>query len=147
MKTKIISLIIIAFVVGMFSSCEGPMGPEGPQGPPGMNDWTYLNKTVKSSQWKWDDELGVFYFTLEDNAINSNFVEEGMLQVAVLHEGTYFPLSLTEHFWDGDFLTETIRYTYGVGWIRFIIGADDLFEAAGPDYKPGDYTFKVTMVW
>lgn len=147
MKTKILALIVTTFMIGLFSSCEGPMGPQGPAGPPGVNDWKYLNFTVKPDQWIRDRELGIFYYEKEDGGINSNFVDEGIVQVAILQGGTYFPLSQTEYFHDGDYLAETIRYSYGVGWIRIILGGSDLFDGAGENYQPQELTFKVTMLW
>lgn len=144
MRIKFISLLIIVFCMGLFSSCEGPMGPEGPSG---VGNWNVFEKRVQKSDWIKDSQNGVFYCIFEDGRIDPFAVTDGIITVELKDGGAYYPLPLTEYFYDGGYFAETINYSYGPGWIRFTIGANDLFDEAQPGYKPEAHLFKITVLW
>ncbi len=144
MKTKIWSVLIMFVAIGLFSSCEGPMGPEGPSG---VGDWEILEKKVSEGEWIRDRDNGVFYYVLRDNRIDESFVTEGIVNVELIDGGAFYPLPLTEYFYNNGYFAETISYSYGPGWIRFSIGANDLFDEAGDNYQPMTHYFKITLLW
>lgn len=150
MKTKILSFILTIFVVGFFSSCEGPMGPMGPEGPAGAETWDVFEMTVEGQDWQWDKDQELFYFYFDESAISKFIAEKGSVQVAINFEKTYHPLPYVRNLYDPEknqFVTETVSYEYGAGWIRFNFSANDLFDNLPINYKPGTHVFKVTLHW
>ncbi|MDD2438063.1 MAG: hypothetical protein PHF73_07155, partial [Massilibacteroides sp.] len=141
MKTKFLSFFTGVCLSLLFFSCEGPMGPEGPSG---VATWDVFEMTIKEGHWERDVEQGVFYYIFEDSRFDSFVVENGLVQVELKDGDGYYPLPLTEYFYLNDYLAETISYSYGKGWIRFTIGANDLFDTAGADYQPPTHLFKVS---
>lgn len=146
MKTKVFSFILTVFVLGIFSSCEGPMGPMGPEGP-GVGSWDVFDLEVINGHWVRDKEAGVFYYVFEDSRITPFIADKGLVHVELFDSGAYYPLPLTEYFYDGGYLAETINFSYGAGWIRFTIGANDLFDEAQEGFQPPSHLFKVTLLW
>ena len=145
MKTKILSFLMISFLIGLFTSCEGPMGPEGPAGE-GIT-WRVFPMTVKGDHWQWDADREAYYYFFEESQISKFVATDGLVQVAIEDGDAYYPLPYTRHLYDNDFITETVSYEYGPGWIRFNFSASDLFDNTPNNYKPGTHTFKVTLLW
>ncbi|WP_085534961.1 hypothetical protein [Massilibacteroides vaginae] len=143
MKTKILSLFIVFFSIGVFSSCEGPMGPAG------VGEWDIFNLTVKGDHWAWDEDREVFYYFFDEPALTKFIAEEGSVQVAIVFDKSFHPLPFIRNLYDYDadnYVTETVSFEYGAGWIRFNFSASDLFDNLPNNYKPGTHEFKITLL-
>lgn len=141
MRVRIQILLMMIGLTVAFSSCEGPMGPEGPAG---FDKLEVFEMTVEQGHWVRDKEQGVFYYVFEDRRLNRSVVEDGLVHVELI-DGAYFPLPLTEYFYADGYIAETISYSYGVGWIQFTIGSDNMFDNEDDFYQPLKHRFKVTL--
>ncbi|MDD4515533.1 hypothetical protein [Massilibacteroides sp.] len=143
MKAKILPLLIITLLITLFSSCEGRDGIDG------VGSWDVFEIKIEGRQWEWDPERELFYFYYEDPGITSFIATDGLVQAAIRYDDTYFPLPYTRHLYDGGYLTETVNYEYGAGWIRFNFSASDLFDTVDDyqNYQPGTHFIKVTLLW
>lgn len=144
MKTRSFAFFVMTIFLGLFTSCEGPMGPEGPEG---VGSWDVFEMKVVQGDWIRDVENGVFYYVFEDRRLDEFTVNNGLVHVELVDGGGFYPLPLTEYFYSDGYFAETISFSYGTGWIRFAIGANDLFDEAGEQYQPATHLFKVTLLW
>lgn len=73
------NIYFILIFTGLFAGCvsEGPMGPEGPSGRDGLDTEIYYSPWYKPSGW--NGKSGDWYFDVEDNAINEDIVEAGII--------------------------------------------------------------------
>ncbi len=152
---KILGLLMLLVA---FASCEGPVGPEGPMGPQGergdstVEGWRNVTMEVKSNDWKLIDYVDgnpCYMYEFSWDELTKNVYENGIVlghlytTVGTTETLTPLPFVLHRQNSEGNTWTETYTYDYSPGYVAFYATYSDFYM----DQKPGDLTFRVSILW
>lgn len=132
-------LLLLAVVALAAVSCEKPKGDEL---------YMYSQEfEVLSEDWKpyVNDDIAYYYYTFNMPHLDRKVCEIGEVSATVyVDNNMQSQLPDVLHLDDGEGpWTETIRYEYGVGKIKFIVSYSDYYFFQHK--RPGDLWFRVVL--
>jgi hypothetical protein len=149
-------LLLIAVLMLLFTSCEGPVGPpgyDGKDGVDGVKGWRIEWITVRSNQWGLVNGVNrnnSYYVSFVDlNYLTDEVYEDGFViayRVTYDDEGheVQTPLTQAKPYAKGNELwTEIYSYDFMPGSLAFYMHYDD-FNTSVP---PPDNEFRVVIIW
>lgn len=152
-------LIMLIAALCMLSCKEGPMGPQGPQGPKGdpgeSTNWKIIDIQINSNQWSLTDfpNNNYYYGTIEIPELTQSIYDNGLVTCYVeANTGTanayQMPLPQVMHKEEYEgaqqlLFTETVDYSYGIGFIEIAVTFSDFFT----EVRPSDMHFRLVLQW
>lgn len=143
---------LIGFILflGLFISCEGPMGPPGIDGEAPYSFSQVYTVHFKDLEVDSDPTGSYYYYEFKEPKLTSYIFDNGVMQAFLYHEkyneDTMSPLPYSDFIVDsnGYKWEENISVDFQPGYIMFIFKVDDhILE--GLAFK--SYDFRVRFLW
>jgi hypothetical protein len=142
---RLLTLLVVAFLL---FGCEGPMGPEGPVGPPGegtnwdVSEWTVTKWTLSGTV---NGNNSFYYADLPISKLDNFIAFKGNVFVyKYTSDNVQAPLPYVTHKAEGTALwTETYDFDFTPGSIRIYVQYSD-FQTS---IIPPSSKFRVVMTW
>lgn len=136
-------------LLGLFISCEGPMGPPGADG---SGTWRIEDITVNNREWQYssdsDGQNGHYFYSINFPDIDKFIYNNGKVFVSLEFEDSYGnftqqDLPIVRHYEDnGKKWTRTIDFDYSKGNITFYVTDSEFKEG-----RPEEMLFRVVLLW